>query len=78
MVMGLRKKLMFDTKSIPFILEAIGFEVNKEGYVINSETKAYALDVWGDKFKPEELIGVVQGRGFFTKELQMIIDPGII
>lgn len=71
------QKLIFHKKTIPFILEALDCGIDKDGYVINSNTKILVLDVWGDKFLAKNLKGVTN-KGFFSRDMQIIIDPGII
>lgn len=73
-----KQKLIFDKGSIPLVLEALGCAIDKEGYVINAKTKNYCLDVWGDPFLAKDFKGAVKNKGFFSKDVQLIVDPGIM
>lgn len=64
-----KQKIIFDKKSIHFILEAIGLGVSKEGYV--QDICNLVKDIDGNPFKPEDIIGVIDNK-FITKESQIL------
>ncbi len=64
-----QQKITFDDKSIHLVLKAIGFGVNKDGYVTSIDNLTKDLD--GNPFKPEDIIGIID-KGFITKASQIL------
>jgi len=70
-------KILFTESTIPFILEAIGKEIDRDGYVVDTETKEYEYDIDGKSFKAKKLIGIV-GKKYITNICQLqaiVIQP---
>lgn len=63
-------KLIFTQETLGLIIEALGFKTTINGYVIDSNG-AFVNDVDGNKFKPEQLIGVHKDK-FFTHDSQLL------
>jgi hypothetical protein len=57
-----KTKIIFDDKSILFVLEALGKTTDKNGYVIDVKTRKVALDVDGNKFKPKDIVAMTKGN----------------
>lgn len=64
-----KQKITFNEKSILFVLEALGYGVNKDGYV--QDICNLVKDVDGNPFKPEDIIGIIDNK-FITKESQIL------
>jgi hypothetical protein len=64
-------KLIFNPKTVGFIIEALGFTTSINGYVIDRDG-AFVYDVDGYKFKPEQLIGTYRNH-FFTRDSQLLL-----
>ena len=67
----MKAKILFDKKSVHFILEAIGNDTDKNGFVIDAKTKQFTLDADGNKFKADKMIGVVN-RKYITSIFQLL------
>jgi len=53
-----KPKLIFNEGSLPFVLKALGCEIDQNGYVVYIEDKSYVLDQNGQKFLSTKLIGM--------------------
>jgi len=63
------QKIMFNERTILFVLEALGYGVNKDGYV--QDICNLVKDIDGNPFKPEDIIGIIDHK-FITKESQIL------
>ncbi len=66
----MKQKILFTKTTINFILEALGYKTDKQGFVVNHNNE-FIFDVDGFKFKPKDIIGIVNNQ-FVTKELQLL------
>lgn len=66
----MKPKLTFTERAMPFILEAIGKEINDNDIVIDSKTKIPVSDVDGNFVRASNLLGIV-GSHFITNADQL-------
>lgn len=64
-----KPRILFDEKSVKFVLEAIGYKVDDFGAVKDSEGN-FARDVDDKEFFADDLIGIVN-KQFITRESQI-------
>lgn len=64
------KKLFFEDRAMPLILEALGLSISSDNFIIDCN-KSFVLDVDGNPIEPENLIGINKDK-FFTSELQIL------
>ncbi len=58
----MKPKITFTKDTTPLILEALKKSIDKNGYVIDAETKKFVKDAEGKKFKSNELVGIVEDK----------------
>lgn len=63
-------KILFNEKTLPFVLEALGNKINSDGFVVDDNNN-FVLDATGKKFKSEHLIGIV-GKEYITNLIQLM------
>lgn len=70
----MKAKIIYSKEATPFILEAFGNSINKDGFIIDSKTNDFIFDADGNKFKSEKLIGVFNHNGtkYITNTFQMM------
>ena len=68
----MKPRILFDKKSLPFILKAIGKSIDKNGYIIDKKTKEIILDIDGNKVKANKLIGIYKDK-WITKSFQILL-----
>ena len=56
---GSVKKILYDEGSLPFILETLGMEINKSGFVVEKATQYFVLDAEGWPFQAKDLMGIM-------------------
>lgn len=66
----MKPRITFTGNATPFILEALGKSIDKNGFVIDAMTKDFILDADGKKFKSNEMIGVHKNK-FITNVFQL-------
>lgn len=66
-----KTKVLFTKKSLPFILEALGKEIDNKGFIIDSKTKKFVLDPDEEKVKASKLIAISKNDGFITNIFQI-------
>lgn len=64
-----KPKLIFDSKGINFILEALGKKTDLLGYVLN-EDGTYVLDIDGKPFDKKDILGIIKDK-WITRESQL-------
>lgn len=67
-----KTKILFDENSLTFVLEALGYNVDNEGYVIY-KGGSRALDVNGKEFKKVDITGIQNGK-FYTNVFDYVDD----
>jgi hypothetical protein len=65
-----KSKIIFTPRSLPFILEAIGNGIDKDGFIIDAKSSRFTLDPDGKKIKYKNLIGII-GKQFITRMSQI-------
>lgn len=67
----LKPKVLFDEGAAKFVIEALGYKVRDDGYVVDGTTGYMALDYDGNPFKADSFIGVI-GDKWITNQLQIV------
>lgn len=73
-------KVIFNGDTVEWLLEALDIYIDEDGFAYNTRLKEHTLDVDGNKFKPEQLIGIVK-KYFITNDSQLtkiILENGNI
>lgn len=65
----MKTKILFNKKTVPFILEALGNSIDEKGFVIDSK-KQFVLDADDKKFKSSKLIGIIDKK-YITSVFQL-------
>ena len=58
----MKAKLLFTERALPLILEALGKSIDKNNFVIDIKTKKFQTNVFGEKFKPHQLAGILNNN----------------
>ena len=66
----MKQTVIFTKETIPFILEALNFKINKDNGLVLDKDNNIMGDVDGYEFKPEDIIGIFKGE-FLTMESQI-------
>ena len=69
--------ITFDESAKPFILDALGMEVNKKGYIIDKKNKEYVYAKVGHKKEKvllSEFAGIVKDYGIIKGDIFSLID----
>jgi hypothetical protein len=72
----MKTKILFNKKSIPFILEALGNSINDKGFVVDGKNN-YVLDADDKKFKSTKLIGVINKK-YITNIFQLNVNADMV
>lgn len=66
-----KSKVTFSKEGLPFILEALGYNINRNGFVIKSANRKPALDKYDNKILAKNVVGMVKdedGKTLFLTE----------
>ena len=61
----MRTKILFTEGALPFILEALGNSIDKNGFVVDKNNK-FVQDADGKRFKAKKLIGIVNKTVYYN------------
>ena len=64
-------KILWDRKSLPFILKALGMKIDYEGVIRDVESDSFVRDVNNNVVEAKNLIGIIKNK-FITKESQLL------
>lgn len=67
-------KFTFSEEAAPFMLEALGYALDKEDYIINPETNERVLDVFHNEEIHVKELGGFTKKGIIKGDLESIMD----
>lgn len=60
-------KILFNKQALPHVLEIFGKGIDKDGFIINSDSGEYVRDPEGQPILSKELGGIKKGSEIFLK-----------
>ena len=69
----MKPKILFTESALPFILQMFGKEINKDGFIVESNSNELVLTTQGETIKANELGGITK-RGFYKNDLHSIME----